>query len=59
MLDWIAKGVSQWKIAVQFGVAKSTVGKIKTGAQYWRLWKKTVAIKGKENYEQIMGMLMV
>jgi len=58
VLALIDKGVSQQAIAVQFHVAKSTVGKIcKLGAQYWRLGKK---MKGKENYEvQIMEMLMV
>jgi hypothetical protein len=58
VLNLIDNGVSQQKIAVQFHVAKSTVGKIqKLGAQYGRLGKK---MKGKENYEeQLMGMLMV
>jgi hypothetical protein len=39
---------------------KSTVGNINTGAQYWRLGKKTAVMKGNENYEGlIMRMLML
>jgi DNA invertase Pin-like site-specific DNA recombinase len=34
VLDLIDKGVSQRKIAVQFSVAKSTVGNIKTREKY-------------------------
>jgi hypothetical protein len=34
VLDSIDKGVSQRTTAVLFGVAKSTVGNIKTGVQY-------------------------
>jgi FixJ family two-component response regulator len=40
VLDIIDKGVSQRKIAVQFTVAKSTVGNIKTGKNTEGLGRK-------------------
>jgi hypothetical protein len=59
VLDSIDKGVSRQTTAVQFIVAKSTVGNIKTGAQYLRLGKKTAVMKGNKNYEELMRKLML
>jgi hypothetical protein len=58
-LDLTDKGVSQQTLAVQFVVAKSTVGNIKTGAQYRRLGKKPAVMKGNESYEELMMRMLM
>jgi DNA-binding XRE family transcriptional regulator len=49
----IDKDVSQRTMAVQFGVAKSTVGNInKNRDVILKSWEENCSVKGNENYRQ-------